>query len=150
MAKKLSRRKFIFGALISGISLYIGGWWIFKVRKNDATDIIVAMLKKRLGYLNVDDSDLHKFAGDFQATFSPKRKYVSSWVGILGPVYSVADIFKITPYSKEFSSFEEFTVTTFLLSTDFFDHRADLKRKTSYVGLFDIYDNGCNNPFINL
>ena len=150
MAKKLSRRKFIFATLLSGVSLYTAGWWIFKVRKGDATDIIVAILKKRLDYLNVDDSDLQNFASDFQRIISPKRRYLGSWAGIISPIYSVVDVFDAMPYSKEFRSFEEFAVTLFLLSSDFFHHGADLKRKTRYAKLFDPYENGCDNPFVNL
>ena len=150
MAKKLSRRKFIFATLLSGVSLYTAGWWIFKVRKRDATDIIVAILKKRLGYLKVDNSDLEKFASDFQQIISPKRRYFGSWSGIISPIYRAVDIFNATPYSEEFRSFEEFAVTLFLLSSDFFHYGADLDRKTKYTKLFDPYENGCDNPFVDL
>jgi hypothetical protein len=150
LAKKIGRRRFIFATILSGVSLYVAGWWIFKVRNGDATDIIVAILKKRLNYINVGDSDLEKFAADFQYAVSPKRRYLGSWAGILRPVYSVVDIFKISPYSKEFRSFEEFSVTIFLLSSDFFQHGADLDRKIRYLRLFDPYEYGCDNPFVNL
>lgn len=147
MGKKISRRKFVIVSLFSGVSLLVGGWWFFKVRKGDATDIIVSILKKRAGYLKTDPADLEKFAADFQTIISAKRRYLGSWSGLLTPLYRVVDIFDITPFSEDFRSFEEFTVTLFLLSSDFFEKGADLNKPVKYYELFDPYENGCDNPF---
>lgn len=133
--------------LISGVSIYAAGWWAFKVRKGDATDLIISIIRKKLGYLKIGNSELRKFAADYQNTFSARRKWGSSWAGILSPIYSVMDIYKITPYSDDFKGFEELTVTTFLLSSDFFRNGADLNREVKYIGLYDPYEQGCENPF---
>jgi len=147
LGKKIGRRKFVIVSLFSGVSLLFGGWWLFKVRKGDATDIIISILKKRVGYLKIDKVDLDKFAADYQNIISAKRRYLGSWSGLLTPIYRFVDIFDITPFSDDFRSFEEFTVTLFLLSSDFFDKGADLNRPVKYNGLYDPYQSGCDNPF---
>jgi hypothetical protein len=147
LGKKIGRRKFVIVSLFSGVSLLFGGWWLFKVRRGDSTDIIMAILKKRLGYLKTEQADLEKFAADFQGIISARRRYLGSWSGLLTPLYAVVDIFDITPYSRDFESFEEFTVTLFLLSSDFFEKGADLNRPVKYYGLYDPYETGCDNPF---
>jgi hypothetical protein len=147
LGRKIGRRKFVIVSLFSGISLLFGGWWLFKVRKGDATDIIIAILKKRLGYLKIDPADLEKFAADFQNIISARRRYLGSWSGLLTLIYRVINIFDMTPFSDNFRSLEEFTVTLFLLSSDFFENGADLNKPVKYVGLYDPYETGCDNPF---
>ena len=147
MPEKINRRKFVIVTLFSGLSLYIAGWWIFKVRKGDATDIIISILRKRLNYMKIDKSELKKFADDFQKIVTGKHRYYGSWAGMLKPLYAVFNIYKLTPFSDKFRDFEEYTVTMFLLSSDFFTGGADLSRQVKYIALYDPYESGCENPF---
>lgn len=149
MAEKISRRKFVVITLFSGVSLYAAGWWAFKVRKGDATDIIISIIRKKLGYMKIDKSQLKKFARDFQNTLSTKQRLIGSWSGMIRPLYSFVDIYKITPFSDKFKNFEEYTVTMFLLSCDFFTGGADLNRQVKYTALYDPLEMGCENPFAN-
>ncbi|UCC78304.1 MAG: hypothetical protein JSW64_08430 [Candidatus Zixiibacteriota bacterium] len=149
MAEKISRRKFVIITLFSGVSLYVAGWWAFKVRKGDASDIIISIIRKKLGYMKIDKSEVKRFAGDFQKTFSNKQRLIGGWAGMLRPFYSLLDIHKITPFSDKFKNFEEYAVTTFLLSCDFFRNGADLSREVKYTVLYDPYEIGCENPFAN-
>ncbi len=107
----------------------------------------MAILKKRLGYLKTNGEDLVIFAEDFQNIISARRRYLGSWSGLLTPIYRIVNIFDLTPFSDDFRSFEEFTVTLFLLSSDFFEKGADLNRQVKYIGLYDPYETGCDNPF---
>jgi hypothetical protein len=149
LGKKISRRKFVIITLFSGVSIYTAGWWAFKVRKGDTTDIIISIIRKKLGYMKIDDSELKRFARDYQNTMSEKLRLIGSWSGMLRPLYTLLDIHKITPYSDQFKGFEEFTVTLFLLSSDFFLNGADLNRPVKYEALYDPYESGCGNPFAN-
>lgn len=147
MGEKVSRRKFIIITLFSGVSLYVAGWWAFKVRKGDASDIIISIIRKKLGYLKIDKSELKRFADDFQKTLSKKQRIIGSWSGMLRPLYSLVDIYKITPISDKFENIEKYVITIFLLSCDFFRNGADLSREVKYVALYDPYEIGCENPF---
>jgi len=117
------------------------------VRKGDATDIIASIIRKKLNYMKINKSELKKFADDFQKTLSAKQSLIGSWSGMLRPLYSFLDIYKITPFSDKFENFEEYTVTMFLLSCDFFTGGADLNRQVKYTALYDPYEMGCENPF---
>lgn len=148
MSKNLSRRKFIGVSILSGLSLYVGGWWFFKARKRQAADMIISILHKKLPYLELDETGLNNFALDFQKTLSEKQVLIGKWAGLLIPVYSVVDIFKIVPFSKKFEQFEGFVVTIFLLSSDFFYNGADTSRVIKYRSLYDPFESGCDNPFV--
>ena len=147
MAEKISRRKFVLITLFSGVTIYTAGWWAFKVRKGDASDIIISIVRKKLGYLKINKSELKRFASDFQKEMSRKQRIIGSWAGMLGPLYSLVEIYKISPISDRFRNFEELVVTTFLLSSDFFRNGADLNRDVKYIALYDPMETGCENPF---
>jgi hypothetical protein len=95
----------------------------------------------------MDPADLEKFAADFQNIISARRRYLGSWSGLMTPLYAIVDIFDLTPFSADFKSFEEFAVTQFLLSSDFFENGANLNKPVKYISLYDPYETGCDNPF---
>ena len=119
------------------------------MRKGDAADIIISIIRKKLNYMRIDKSELKEFADDFQNTLSAKQRMIGGWAGMLRPLYSIVDIYKVTPYSDKFKGFEEYAITTFLLSSDFFKNGADLSRKVKYIALYNPYEMGCENPFAN-
>ena len=94
MADK-GRRGFFKKIIIGGATLYVSGWWFFKVRKGDATDYIKSVLKKHLGYLKLDEDGVNRFAIDFQERTSSKKRYWASWIGMISPVYSLFDMVKL-------------------------------------------------------
>ena len=146
MADK-SRRSFFKNIIIGGTALYVGGWWFFKVRKGDATDYVKSVLKKHLGYLRHDEDGLNKFAIEYQERTSPKKRYWASWIGIIGPVYSMLDLVKFIPNSQKFKWLETDIVTMYILSSDFFIYDADMNRTVRYIQFYDTIDVGCANPF---
>ena len=150
MTRNIGRRTFILSAVASAFSLYVGGWWAFKVRKNDATDIILAILHKRLGYLRLDESGLVRFAHDYQGRIPEKGAYLASWAGLLRPIYALFNPFELTPKAESFRQFEDHILTQFLLSSDFFQHNADETRIVRYLGYYDPYERLCENPFASL
>lgn len=144
---KVSRRKFLFASVSATVSLYVSGWWFFKVRKSDATDIIIQVLKNNLSYLKLNDEDLVTFAESLQQNIPGSIRQQISWAGIMRPIYSHVDIFRLNPLTRStFPEFEEFVVSKFLLSTDFFINNADEKREISYLGFYP-YERPCSNPF---
>ena len=127
--------------------MYVGGWWFFKVRKGDATEYIESVIRKHLDYLKLDDDGLGRFARDLQKRISSRRRYWSSWLGILSPIYAMFDVFKVMPKSKRFHDFEIEIATQYLLSSDFFIYDANMNRTVHYIQYYDTYEIGCANPF---
>ena len=147
MTTKLSRRKFLFWGIFSGISLYPGAWWFFKVRKPDPTNLIVAVLRKHLGYLELKEADLVTFAQLFQQKLSKRMISVSSWIGMIAPIYERTELLNLIIPSSKFRGFEESVVSTFLLSTDFFRKGGGASKEINYLQFYDPYTMPCANPF---
>ena len=110
--------------------------------------MLVAVLRKHLGYLNINESDFQRFAAEFPL---PSRSVSRmSWAGIAAPVYSWTGLGKLVPATSRFRRLEENIVGTFLLSTDFFWRGSDEEREILYVGYYDPYQRPCQNPFARL
>lgn len=142
---KLSRRAFMVWAAAAGFTGYLGGWYISRVRLQDVTPIIIAILRKHLGYLEVEKADLEQFARDFAAVhLDANQATLLSWVGSLRVLYRLnwLDI-----GAEEAPNLEETVVGHFLMSTDFFWNGADEARPVTYLGLYDPYSRPCSNPF---
>jgi len=147
MTPKISRRTFILSTMVSSISLCIGGWWFFKVRHQDTTDIVIAIVQKNLSYLIINNKDLIAFAEDFQKFIHPNVQHRISWLGLLTPLYHQFDVFKYTAYVDIFEELEKIVIFKFLMSSDFFLYNADTTRPIKYLRLYDPYDTFCTNPF---
>jgi hypothetical protein len=106
---------------------------------------IVAVLRKRLDYLRLDDAGVHSFARDLAALHrmsSSRLRLVSA----LGPLYSQVDSAKDSVLVNGIRHGEERIVTTYLLSSDFFSHGQDESRVVNYLGIYDPF-RACGNPF---
>lgn len=150
MTPKVSRRTVVLSALVSGVSLYVGGWWGLKVRHNDSTDAIAAVVQRRLDYLQLDEQGVAAFAEDVRARLDDGVNRRLSWLGLVHPLYSAVGGTAMTPLDDEFRRFEEWLVARFLLSSDFFLHDADETRTIEYVGYYDPYERPCSNPLAHL
>jgi len=144
---KLTRRQFFLSAVPVCTSLYVGGWWIFNVRRGEISHIVIGILNKRLSYLNISDRNLEAFASDIQTSLPPRIRELISWAGMLTPVYSRIEVFQMSPYTKKrFEELEEYIISKFLLSSDFFYNNAREDREIEYIGLYP-YARPCSNPF---
>jgi len=143
MPGKISRRRFLLGggaAAASAIFLYSGGWWFFKVRNQDSTDFIAAILHKKLSWLQLEEDGVQMFAKDFG------YQEITSWAGMAGPLYRYFDFFELTPRAEYIDSLEDRVVLEYLLSTDFFLNDADESRPVRYLGYYDPYRPDFRNP----
>jgi len=147
MTKKINRRKFFISIVLSGMSLYTGGWWVFKCRKKDPTDLTIAIIRKKLNYLKIDKKEIVAFARVHRTQMPEDLCYYASWAGIFAPLYSIMDIFKYAPYSRQFRKFEEYTMMQFLLSSDFFINNADESLPVKFREYYDLHEQECENPF---
>lgn len=144
---KLTRRRFLLAVVPASASLYVGGWWLFNVRKGETSQIIISILKKKLYYLNISDQTLETFASDIHRYIPSGTRRSLSWAGMLEPAYSYVDIFHVTSRTKiRIEELEEYIISQFLLSSDFFYNDAREDREIQYIGLYK-YASFCSNPF---
>jgi len=144
MTTKMNRRRFILSALVSGILLYAGGWWNFKVRKGDISDIVVTLVRKKLDYLQIDEAGLEQFAIDFAGTRAPMFALRLSWMGMFSPLYAHTNVLDST---NAVDVFGEEVAKLFLLSSDFFWNGSDITREVKYIKFYNPYTRPCANPF---
>ena len=149
MMSKIGRRGFTLATAmaVAGACLYTTGWWFFKVRTGDYSDIVLAVLRKHLGHMRIKDSDFERFAAEFTPSYGTPAM---SWAGMAAPVYRWTALRRFIPRETRFQHFEEDVVGKFLLSTDFFWRGADESREIVYVGYYDPYGRPCQNPFARL
>ncbi len=140
---KLSRRKFLaLGFVAATAPLYALYAW----RWGDPTDIIVAILKRRVGYLRVEPDTFH----DFAKSYISSRKDYERQLATLSAVSLPLQFF--SPYrwiaqGNALRRLEDNVVSSYLLSTDFFANSANEQREVSYISFYDPYARPCSNPF---
>jgi hypothetical protein len=107
-------------------------------------DAVAEILFKRLSYLRLDEEGIRQFARDYTA-----RHLISAGklraLALAGPLYVWLPAGGNGLLTRDIRHGEERIVTTFLLSTDFFQNGADERRPVRYVGLHDPLR--CGNPF---
>jgi hypothetical protein len=139
---KLSRRHVLAAAALGATGV---GLWRFHAAKDE--DGIVAVLKKRLDYLQLDEAGVHAFAMDLAG-----RKSIDSTklrlLAFGAPLYEYTDVSAVAPeYLLEHG--EERIVSLYLLSSDFFRNGSDESRLVRYVAFYDPLTSPmpCANPF---
>ncbi|MGB5081167.1 MAG: hypothetical protein WBO23_10540 [Burkholderiales bacterium] len=144
----LRRRQFLVAGLAGLAGLTGLVTWRF-IRSSDE-DAIIAVLRKRLDYLLLDDNGLRAFAGDLvaQKTISGNKLRM---LDVAGPVYTQLSFASYrNALARALRHGEERIVTLYLLSSDFFPTGADETRTVRYVGYYDPirYPRPpCSNPF---
>jgi hypothetical protein len=136
----LNRRTLI--AAACGGLLGLGGWRFFRGHDDEA---ILMVLRKRLGYLRLDEAGMRAFATDLAS-----RKLVSSGklrlMVTLGPLYRRINLNGQDSITASIHHGEERIITNYLLSSDFFINGADESRTVRYLGFYDPL-HACSNPF---
>jgi hypothetical protein len=139
---KFDRRTFVaLGATTGLLGLYAR----FKWRFGDATEVVVAILKRRVGYLRVESESFHVFAKDyvvFRKEYEQDLKKLS--------VASLPLRF-MSPYAwldqgHAFRRLEDNVVSKFLLSTDFFQNGGNDRTLVKYLSFYDPQRAVCRNP----
>ena len=140
---KFSRRKFLALGAVSGITALYGA---YKWRWGDPTDVVVAILKRRVGYLRVEPGTFRTFAKDYVEF----RKEYERELTVLSAVSLPLQF--LSPYAwlrrgHAFRRLEDNVVSRYLLSTDFFQNGANESRLVTYLSFYDPYTAVCRNPF---
>lgn len=135
-----SRRLFVATAI--GSLAAFGGWRFFRSREADA---VVAVLRKRLDYLVLEEAGLRAFAVDLAANHIVSGTRLKL-IGTFMPVYSRLRLDGHSTVEDALRHGEERIVSNYLLSSDFFINGASESRPVRYLGFYDPLK-ACSNPF---
>ena len=144
-----TRRKFLLGGA-AAVVIAGGGVVVFGRMGFEAE--VVSILRRRLGYLNLEAAGLHAFARDQAAAAFAKK--IPTWnrmryhfLSAFAPAHN--RYFKSNDHRSKIVRLEDTLVSTYLLSSDFFLNGADESRVVTYVAYFDPLL-PCRNPFTRL
>lgn len=127
----MKRRKFLFAA---GASALVTALAAGKFLTTSFEDSAQTLIKRELGFLDLDDAGVKAFVADFAK--AKDRFYKLTVKG-----YSFLRI------DSHQSGKVHQLVSSYLLSTDFFTNHMDESRVVRYVGLYDPYLRPCVHPF---
>lgn len=146
MKTNISRRKFLFAGFgLSTLSL-ISGWWFLKVRKNDISPIINAIIKQELSYLKISPQLLAQFNSDLAAFLDEPNLKLISWIGMFTPLYTHTPLLDLNDRSRQTKQLvAEQVCTWFLLSTDFFQNNSDTSVPLRYLRFYNPNRHTCNS-----
>jgi hypothetical protein len=138
---QLSRRKL----LALGSSSLLALWAAYEWNFGDPADVVVAILKRRVGHLRVDHESFRTFAKDylvFRSTYEKDLRRLS--------VASLPLRF-MSPYAwleqgHPLRRLEDNVVSKYLLSTDFFQNGGNDRTLVKYLSFYDPYRAVCRNP----
>ena len=142
----ISRRRLIVGGLGAVGAAGLGAWGLGRVGFRME---IASILRRRLGFLKLDEGGVRAFAKDqTRATFSKK---IPTWNRLryhmlASGASSYKRFYRSTDSHSRMGRFEDTLVSTYLLSSDFFWNGSDESRKVSYVAYYDP-NRPCHNPF---
>jgi hypothetical protein len=124
---------------------------MFGCRTRNEEEAVVAILRKRLGYLKLDEAGVWEFARELVARsrFNPAKLDL---LGALRPLYTRLSLSGDGRLDLDIRHGEERVLSLFLLSSDFFVCGANQRRTVGYVRYYDpLHDiRACANPFARL
>jgi|GEM_PF-4461102 len=145
MTIKFNRRLFLLGGLASGIS--VTGYGIFKWLTGQPQDIVVAILKRRLGYLNINHDDLLRFSSDYVAFKKSEQKKLRLLSLASHPMRFFSP-YALLPQGNPLRRLENNVVSQFLLSSNYFHDGEDDAKTINYIQFYDPLNTICANPIM--
>lgn len=126
-----TRRRFL-AAAVAGIA-GLAGWRLLRSSDEEA---VIAVLRKQLDYLTLDEQGLRDFARDLS-----DRKTISSTklhlLDAVGPLYTRTATSWRNVLTNTLRHGEERVVSLYLLSSDFFANGIDETKVVRYVAYYD-------------
>lgn len=112
-------------------------------------DIIVAILKRRVGYLRVEHGTFHDFAKSYISAHEEYERKLAALSAFALPLQYLSP-YRWLVHGNALRRLEDNVVSNYLLSTDFFFNSANEQRAVSYISFYDPYTRPCGNPFSRL
>lgn len=147
MKNLISRRKFVISAMTALTVVGSAGFWV-RWKNTKETDITEAILKRRLGGLKIDPQAFKIFSNEMiehRKSYAKQLKVLGMFSGLL----SLLTPYNFLPMGHPIRRLENYSVSNFLLATDFFQNGADINREVKYLGFYDPYKRPCVNFFIH-
>ena len=141
MNKQLRRRLFL--TTLAGLGLIAAGAGI-AVWPLAAEQRLKRLLRSRLGYLKISDEVIQAFTNDYMK--DPEHRF-DHFRTITYPGQRMVYGYEMFADHLPIFRFERFVISSFLLSTDFFQEGAQVDRPLRYLRYNDRYSVGCGNPF---
>ena len=146
---KLSRRAFI-TRVTAGLIVFVAApYAVYQWRYGKATKIVIAILRRRLGYLDVAPGDFERFAVEYVEYKRGNAKQLAKLAAVSFPLTYVT-LYRWLPMGHPLRRLEDNVVTKFLLSTDFFLRGGDESRRIEYLSFYEPRTAPCRNPFAHL
>ena len=143
---RLRRRRFLLlGA--GGAAVIATGYGVARWYRGDPKSVIVAILERRVGYLQVDHASFERFAVKYLETRNEHRRELAL-MALFSLPYRYVTPYPFLKQGHSLRRLESNVVSRYLLSTDFFEHGADESRSIRYVEFHDPYSTACRNPFV--
>lgn len=130
----MKRRKFI---TIAGLGSALAAVFSLKFFTTSFEDAAAAIIRNELGFLTLDEGGVARFVREYAVNRDTNYK-----LAVKG--YSLLKV------SANKSGKIHQLVSSYLLSTDFFQHNMDESRVLKYVGLYNPYKRACAHPFSHL
>lgn len=146
---KLSRRAFLAG-MIGGVALLVAApYAVYHWRFGRPTSVVIAILKRRVGYLKNEPGSFERFAEEY---VNYKREHLRQLarMSVIAFPFTYVTLYRWLPMGHPLRRLEDNVVTKFLLSTDFFMHGADESRDLKYLSFYEPQLAPCRNPFAHL
>jgi hypothetical protein len=143
---RLRRRRFLLLGAGSAVILATG-YGVARWYRGDPVSVIVAILERRLGYLQVDRSSFDRFAVDYLESRKEYKRELQL-MALFSLPYRYVTPYPFLKQGHSLRRLESNVVSRYLLSTDFFEHGADESRTVRYVEFHDPYSIACRNPFV--
>jgi len=145
----LSRRAFL-TSLVGGIAVLVAAPYAFyQWRYGKPTKIIIAILRRRVGYLKCESGSFERFASEY-IDYKTEHAAQLARLSVVALPYAYATLYRWLPMGHPLRRLEDNVVTKYLLSTDFFFHDADESREVRYLSFYEPHLAPCRNPFAHL
>jgi hypothetical protein len=136
----MKRRKFI-GILTGGVLLSVAGTYLFRNFKKVIYNILIEDLKGlRVSHESIEKYIAEAEAENFWGYTQVQKQFIKAHYNSPFPL----------PYAFKYGQFRSTIVGTYLLSTDFFLNKMDVKKPIFYIAYYNPYKRACANPFSNL
>ena len=153
----MNRRKFILRSILlltaTGF-LYVFWWWRFRLAPQECRGVIIAILQRRLNYLNMDSAGLRKFADDVHESLDPYVRERLSQCSLFLPVFGMFDSWAMSGRIRAaYLGLSEPLISRYLLSTEFFPRgvgRPNLLQTVNYSPGRALALPVCGNPWADL
>ena len=146
---KIKRRTFLAG-MIGGTALAVAvPYALYHWRYGRPSSIVVAILERRLGFLNVDKASFDAFATDY-VEYKSRDAGKLAKLSVIALPYTYFTLYRLLPMGHPLRRLEDNVVTKYLLSTDFFMHGGDESRRVEYLSFYEPRTAPCRNPLANM